>query len=446
MDIILNSISPAECNITLTVSTTDVNKVLDNTIKDFAKNKTLDGFPKGKIPAQVIEEHFSKDIKKRATSDLIESASQEALKKKNLIPITDLAYKIEEAKEVERNTTFSFSFSFEVLPPLVLPENFEKISIEVTEPMILPSEMPKIFEKIQNQFAKLEEIEQGLPQEDNVVIADILVTHEGENVSGMTVKNMPIQIKEQSAMPEIIALLRTMKKDEEKKTTINISKSYPDPKLQDKEADIFIHVYSINKVILPQVNDELAKKAGFDNLEKLQKQLFFQTMSNKMIINKTKAQNQLLEGLLKDLEFAIPTSLIKSAYASFMEETVDMLHKKGLDEKAIQPLLKTFHDEATKDSTQRAKSQAFLMAIGYREGLQATDKDVMKFVDKLAKENKQDLKTLYEKLWKSGMIVEIKNQILSSKALEFMYSKIKKIVVDINGKPVEIPKQQSFNR
>lgn len=442
MQITIENISLTECKISLTLSNNEANIAIEKTISEFGKDLNLKGFRKGKIPAKVIEERFAEKITKKATSDLIENSAVNALKEHNITPITDLKFEIGEPKYIERGKEFSFSFSFEILPTIELPENLEDISINVTEPMLTPHEMNSIMLNMQKRFATLEEkLDVQSPQENDVVLADVHATYDGKNISGMSANKIHIQISEKSLLPELNELLCSMKIGEELKSTIKAPATYPDPQLQEKDIDIVIRLHKINKEILPAIDATLAKQAGFESIEKLQKEVFFNSMNTKMLANKANAQNKLLESLLEKLEFPIPESLIQRSYSAYMEDAGDALERKGLDKNSIHTALQSMHEAALKDATQRAKSQAFLMALGYRENIVVSDKDVMNFIKQMAKENKQDFKNLYEHIWASNMMTDLKKQILASKSLELMYSNVKKTVVDINGKIVEMPEQ-----
>ncbi len=441
MRIEIENPSATEYRFSLLIPADSIDKTIDETIKSYGKNLTLDGFRKGKVPTKVIEERFAKEIIKNATTRVIDEETRKALSEKKLIPITDLSYKIDDPKQVSRGNDFAFAFAFEALAPVELPENLEEISIDVVEPMVLPGEIHSILEKIQRQFASLEEIDTSEnPQEGNVVRVDIHASYENEDIAGLCGNNIHIQLKENSSLPEVDALLRTMKKGEEATTSLHIAKTYPDPKFQDKTAEIVVRLHAVNKEVLPEINDELATKAGFDSYEKMQKQLFFDTMNNKMLANKADAQNTLLEKLLDAQEFPVPQSLIKRSYTTFMDEQQDDLKQKGLDDESIRTALKEMREKAIEDATKRAKSQAFLMALAQKEGIVATDKSVANFIKQMAKENNQDPQQLYEHIWRSNMLTDLKNQIVAMNALEFLYSKVKKITVDINGKPVDLSK------
>lgn len=442
MQVVVDSPSVTERKLSITVPASDVNTIIDSTVRTFGHDLSLDGFRKGKVPAKVIEGRFASDIGQRSTGTVVELKSTAALDTHGLKPITDLDFKMGESEHVVRDQDFLFSFSFEVLAPIELPEDFEKISIEVKEPMLTPGEMNDIMTRIQKNLATLEEIkEDRMPEDGDVLLVDVGATYEGVVVTGMSAEKMHLQISPDSGAPEIDALLRTMKIGAESKGTLTVPTTYPDPKYSGKLIDIVVRLHTINKEILPEITEELAKQVGVESLDKLRKQLFSQSMSNKIVANKADAQNKLMEKLMEDLDFPVPQSLIERSYDSYMGEAEEFLYEKGMDQDSMRESLEAMRDDARADASKRAKSQAFLMALGNREGIVVGDKDVMKFVSQMAKQNNQDFNKLYEYIWSSGMVIDLKNQILATNALELMYAKVKKTIIDMNGKVVEIPEQ-----
>ena len=89
-----------------------VNAVLDSTVRGFGANLSLDGFRKGKVPARVIERRFPEEIVSRATETLVNGQVSEILEKEGLNPISRIEFDSGDARQVERDQSFSFTFSF----------------------------------------------------------------------------------------------------------------------------------------------------------------------------------------------------------------------------------------------------------------------------------------------------------------------------------------------
>ena len=142
-------VSPVARKISVTVPAAGVNAVLDSTVRGFGANLSLDGFRKGKVPARVIERRFPEEIVSRATETLVNGQVSEILEKEGLNPISRIEFDSGDARQVERDQSFSFTFSFEVLPDSIeLPEDMSALSVDVEAPELKPEEVELIYKRI----------------------------------------------------------------------------------------------------------------------------------------------------------------------------------------------------------------------------------------------------------------------------------------------------------
>ena len=120
----VETVSPVQRKITVSVPAADVDRAIDKAVRRFGADLILPGFRKGKVPAKVLEKRFGNEIYARATDTLVNEAIAEILDKEKLHPMSRIQFE-GEGSQAARGKDFSFGFSFEVLSDdIKLPEIF----------------------------------------------------------------------------------------------------------------------------------------------------------------------------------------------------------------------------------------------------------------------------------------------------------------------------------
>ena len=148
------------------------------------------------------------------------------------------------------------------------------------------------------------------------------------------------------------------------------------------------------------------------------------------------AQQKLLEGLLDSQDFPLPESLVNAYLNEYLAAAHNDMVRRGMDRKSAAGALEGMKEEGMVEARMQAKAQAFLMALGQREGIRVSDMDVDRQIYQMAQESQQDFRKLRETVWQNGMAHDLQGRILADKALDLMYGKAKKSTLGADGKPL----------
>lgn len=433
-------VSPVERKISVTVPAAGVNAIIDAAIRQYGAGLSLDGFRKGKVPARVIEKRFPEEIAARASDTLVNMQVQTILEKEDLNPITRIQF---DGGQVERDKDFSFSFSFEVLPEIKLPEDLSALSVEVEGPELKPEDVENITTRIRKTMATLEEVtENRLPQDGDVVLVDVDGTTEGHQVAGMKADNFLMQLqppKQDEKEGEVDRLIRTLHAGEAGESSMICPDDHPDPTLRGKTVDLKVKLHKINTEKLPELDDEFAAKVGMEDANKLRKAIFEQAMSNRLKEVRSKGQQKLLDSLLDAQDFPLPESMVNTHLSEYLSEARNYLARQGMSQEAIAESLKNMRDEGLVQARMQAKAQAFLTALAFRESIKVSEQEADRQIQQMAQESRQDYAKLRDAIWQNGMINDIQERLMAGKAMDLLYTKARKIVIGPDGKPLPAP-------
>ncbi len=442
MENTIESPSSVSKKVTLSLEAAEVNSYIDKAIKQISKDVQLDGFRKGKVPAKVIEKRFEKDVFDRAGEQLVNTSIQKALADNDLRPISRIQFAQIENNEfttVKRDSKYVFALTFEVLPDFEIPK-IEEVSIDQEEAVAGEKELEDFMYRIRQTGAQLRVVEEvRTPQQNDICLVDIVGTFQGKEIPGMKGENIQMQIKGDSnpQTEAIEKLILSMNPGETKSGKITLDANYPIAEYRDQEVDIEVKLISLSVEELPELNDEFATKFGFADVAQLNNFAKENVVSQLTQKIKTDTQTKLLDQILEKLEYELPQSLLDAHKNEYLMEARNFLQQQNLDQAQIMEQLKSMEAEALEEAKKQTKAQTFLLKFALQEGLQVSEKELQDYIMRAARESNQDPQELMNKIFESGVINDVQDRLLAAKAIEAVYAKAQKNLVDKDGKAIK---------
>lgn len=436
MSYIIESPSEIERKILFTIEAKQVNIAIDATIREYAKDLHINGFRKGKVPHTVIEQRYAEDIYNRTTEDLVNKNINDALDTEKFHPINRVQLTNQEnAQKMARDSDFAFACIFEVLPHVEIPKDFSTFSINVQSPELSSEEIDAITNQLRQKMSSLEDVEEKRkPDTDDVLLVDVEGSIDGNPVPGMSAQNFLMQLRVENKDKEVDTLVRTIFAGEEAAGTMVCPEDYPEVAYHGKNIDIIVRLHKIQKQILPEFNAEFAKSLGFDSAELLQQAITSQAMTSKLGKIKSQGQSELLQAVLKDLDYALPENMVQAAVSNYMAEARHHLSQQNMAPEAMIQALADMKDQGEETAKQDTKAHVFLLSIAYQQEFTANGQEIDMYIRQLAMETKQEYEKVQQHIAQSGMVHEIQERIIAGKALDYIYSQATKIAVDAEGK------------
>jgi trigger factor len=228
----------------ITIPQADVSKEIEAVYAQYGNELTIPGFRKGRVPKHILETRFGKEVfALEAREELERRHVPEALTQLDLHPVS--TPKVEELPD-DAEGGFVFQVSFAVLPHVSLPEYR---GLEVTVPPFHPvsdEDVEQALAEIRGQFGVLAEREGDTVSEGDIV----RVREKSEEWDTRAEKDNPVT----SALVG---------------RKIGESVEIDIPHEDGKRIRTSLHVVGLRQVVLPSIDDELAKDAGFESLDAL---------------------------------------------------------------------------------------------------------------------------------------------------------------------------------
>jgi trigger factor len=303
MKVSTETLGNCQTALTIEAEASELDKSLDEAYHHLVKEVSIPGFRKGKAPRAVLVQHVGKQsLLDEALEHLIPQLYKEAIESQEIEPISRPEVEIIQTEPVIFKATVS-------LKPEVKLGDYHSIKLE-TGPAI------KIAKK--EITATMEEIRerQGawVPVDHPVKLGDLVTINIEANVDGrpwLNHKDLLYEVDKdsRSPVPGFASHLQDAQKNKEMTFSLNIPDDYPIKEMCGKEGSFKVTVIEIKEKQLPELNDELAQSAGYDNLADMRKKVAANLKARAEAGNRSELRQKALDALVEISEVNYPPIL-----------------------------------------------------------------------------------------------------------------------------------------
>lgn len=397
--------------------------------KAYNKNKSrfsVPGFRKGKVPRKIIETNYGEGVfYEDAINSIFPSAYESAIEENELQPIDRPSLDLEEIKKGEPVVLL---VDVEVKPEVELGEykgvEVEKENFDVTEENIEDE-----LKNIQERNARIVEVEDRAAKDGDILVIDYSGSVDGEEFEGGTAKNQTIEIGSDTFIPGFEEQLVGLNKDDEKDVKVTFPEEYHSEELEGKDAIFKVKVHEIKTKELPELDDELAKDVSeFDTLDEVKEDIKKRLEEEAKRKEKAALENAVIDKVCENTEIEVPQVLIEDQIDANVRDFSQRLSQQGLQlEKYIELTgmnMNDFRAQFEDDAKRIAKAELVLDAVSEKEGIEATDEELEKDLEEIAKEYNQKLEDIKEKFTENDLEY-LKMGIIKRKTIEFLVENAK---------------------
>ena len=256
----------------ITIPAQDAKKAYDNAVKTYSQYVNIPGFRKGKAPKTMVERQVGKErIQQEALDRLLPKFIDEAVKENNLDIVTQpelTAVKFEDGKDVEA------TLKLEVKPELTVGE-YKNLKVDVEDAVIPADAVEKSIERLLNQYSQVVEVkEKRNAKETDIVVIDFDGSVDGEKIKGGEGKNYNLDLAHSNFIPGFAEAIVGKPLNEEFDVNVTFPEEYHEESLKGKPAVFKVTIKELKERIMPELNDEFAKKVGnFETVDALKEDI-----------------------------------------------------------------------------------------------------------------------------------------------------------------------------
>ena len=414
-------ISDSRVEITVTLEAKDLKEAEEKALKKLAQEVRVEGFRKGKAPADVAKKFIPENDLNAETIDIaIRSSVVPAFREHEKMPL--VAPNINVTKYVPGESA-EYTAVADIVPEVKLGD-YKNLKVKKEKVAVKEEQITEILNNLANSFAEKKAIKRAAKLTDEVVI-DFVGKKDGEPFNGGSAKDYKLTLGSKAFIPGFEEGIVGHEPGDKFDLNLTFPKDYGVKDLAGAKVVFETLLKQVNEVKKPAFDDELAKKCGpfktikelkddiKKNLElqdehRLEEKLKDDLIAELVKVSKIPAPDILIEDQLKIIKDDISRNAASRGVAS-LEEFVKMSGET----------MENWEKEARKVAETRVKASLALQELSLKEKITVKDEDVAAKLAELKdvyKNSPEAVKSLKD----PNVKMDIKNRMIIEKTLDYL--------------------------
>ncbi len=414
--------APCEKLLSVSVSQELIREEYEGFYQEVAKRAKVPGFRPGKAPREVLEMHFREEAKEKVLEKLISRSLQEVVQEKQ---IEFLGRPTIRGVEFT-NEKLNYEALLEV-PPMIKLGKYRGLSAQKKEIKVTPEEIEQGLKGVQDSLAKFSVVENR-----PAAMGDFLIADYGLFVDGKEAEKRAddwFELREEEFLKGFSSQLVGVKGGEEREIQVPFPEKFRRKDWAGKTGTFKVKVKEVKEKKLPSLNDELAKETGeFQTLEELRKHLEKQIESEKSRKAEREFEEALLDALLKENSFSVPTGVVERRQVHLAESAFESLHRSGMPAEALEKEGKAIFEKLRPEAEKQVRLSFLLDAVAKKEKLEVIDVDFQIKYEELSKRHRQTIEAIQKYYAEHPEAKEsLQIQILNEKVIQLLKDSAKEV-------------------
>ena len=361
---------------TITVTAAELDAKVQEKLIEAQPEVEMKGFRKGKVPMAMLRKQFGRRVIGDAMQESIDQSMKGHFDATGDRPAMQPEVKMTNQDWKEGNDVV-VEMSYELLPPI--PEiELAKIKLDRLVVAADPAAVDEALTNLAGQAKNFEARRQGAKaQNGDQVVIDFLGKVDGVAFEGGAGTDYPLELGSGSFIPGFEEQLVGTKAGEQVAVNVSFPETYGAKNLAGKAAVFDCTVKEVKAPKPAEVDDELAKKFGVDDLAALRAQITERLEAEYISASRSVLKRALLDNLDGLVKFDLPKSLLDAeaqqiAHQLWHEENPDVHdHNHGAVD---------ITEEHLKLAERRVRLGLVLAEMGRKAEIQVTDAEMTQAV------------------------------------------------------------------
>jgi trigger factor len=403
------------------IPSAEVARETEALIQKYQKLARIPGFRRGHVPASIIRQRFSQDIKNDVVDALVPRHFRKETERLGMIPISQPRVTDLHAHEGE---AMHFKASFEVMPEIKV-EGYKELRAEHPEITVTDQEVEESLKGLQEQKATFTPVEgRAIAEGDYAQVSlDGTPKQDEDGTKPVHMDDVLVEIGGKNTMPEFTQNLSGANAGDERTFDVNYPEDFSDERLKGKTFTYKVKINAIKTKSLPELNDDFAKELGeFTTLDEVRTRIREGMEHERKHAAERDAKDKLLAELVRRNEFEVPEALVDHQIDLRLERGLRALAAQGMRSEDMKKMDMSRLRAGQRDqAVQEVKASLLLDKIAEEEKIEVGDDEINREIEALATQTNQAPDAIRARLTRDGALDRIRNRIRNEKALDLLY-------------------------
>jgi len=357
------------------------------------------------VSAEVLEESVNEATRQVMNDRGLRSAGQPKVELVSADLAKDLEFKVE----------------LELLPEIAVPD---LASLELTkltaEPQ--PETVDKALAEIARRQRTFEDIAEDRPAANgDVLVTDFVGKVDGTAFPGGTGKDVNVELGTAGLIPGFAEQLEGMRAGESRTIEVTFPADYGAKDLAGKTATFDVTAKKLRCPVLPLIDEELAKKLGFDGLQEVRDTIARQVQREYDQISRMRVKRQLLDALAERVSFPVPQGMLEAEFGQIWQRLENERKQGRVDDDDKGKDDETLKSEYRAIAERRVRLGLLLAEIGRLNNIAVNPDEMVSAVRAEASRYPGQEKQVLEFFRKNPQATEaLRGPILEEKVVDFV--------------------------
>lgn len=356
----------------ITVTADELDAKVNAKLAEAQPDIEMKGFRKGKVPMPLLKKQYGQRLLGESMQEVIDGAMSEHFEKSGDRPALQPEVKMTD-EDWKEGDDVNVEMSYEKLPEV--PEiDASAIKIEKLVVKASDADVDDALKNLAETAQDFADRDEGAEAADgDQVVIDFLGKVDGEAFDGGAAEDYPLVLGSNSFIPGFEEQLVGLKAGDEKLVEVSFPEEYGAENLAGKAATFDVTVKAVKAPVAAEIDDELAKKFGAEDLEGLKGQIRERLEAEYTGAARQVMKRAMLDELDKMVSFELPPSLVEAEAKQIAHQLYHEEHPEdqGHDHGEIEAT-----DEHNTLAERRVRLGLLLAELGQKAEIQVTDAEM----------------------------------------------------------------------
>ena len=406
---------------------------LESKARQLGRELKLPGFRRGKVPAPLVIQRIGREtVLEEAVRDSLSGWYAAAIEEAGIVPVGDPSLDVGDLPAAGQ--ALSFSIEIGVLPTAKLGE-YKGLEVPRREPVAQPGDVDGEIEAMRERLARLDTAERAAGDGDFVIVDYLGRLADGDDAGvafqGGEGRDQLIELGSGSLIPGFEDGLRGAKAGEERTVEVTFPADYGAEQLAGRAAAFEVTVKEVKEKHLPELDDDLAIDAGFDDLAELRADIAQRMLAADEQRVDAEFRQAALDAAVTAASVELTPDLIAARAKEMWERMLHSLSHRGISREAYLQITQRKEEDMLAELAPEAElglgREAVITAIVAAESIAPSREDVLAVLAPTAEREGIEAETLYADLDSAGRLEDVREDIAARAAIDLIAAEAKPI-------------------
>jgi trigger factor len=410
MNLSVRSTGPWQHTLDIEVPVDEVERRLDDVARGIQRRATLPGFRRGRVPLDLVRQHFAEALEHEFLEDFVPRVTGEAVDEARLSPVVP---------PLVRNLHFvpgrplRFEAVVDVRPEVEV-RDYRGIKVTRRVRSVDEPAVDTVLRRLQDEAAVYLDLQRPAQHGDVVTVDSVRLDAKGRRLPSTRARNLRIELGGPDVLPELENGLLSAEANQERTVDISYPADHGSPDLAGRTVRYLLRVRKIQEKKLRDLDDNFAREVfRLGSLDELRSRIRLNLEGEERLRIQREMEHTIVEELIRRNSFTLPERL-----TTWM---LDRVVREAAGDRAVPEAMRGELEQRYRPGVERSlRREVLLGAVARQEKLEVREEEVATEIDRMAQADPRQAARIRARYQSAERRAALRESLLERKALEWL--------------------------